>query len=215
MKCILLHGLGQTPADWNDAAKNIDENFEVCCPALFDWLQGGACCFTNLYQGFEKYCEQFDEPLVLGGISLGGILALQYAIEHSNKVRALILIGAQFSMPKKLLKFQNMVFWFLPNTVFRKIGASKKEIISLCNSMMALDFMNDLKDIHCRTLILCGRNDKANYAASVQLKENIASSEFLVVSNAGHEINKDNPNKLGEIINAFLLQLSPHCTVHE
>ena len=109
-------------------------------------------------------------------------------------------------MPKNLLRFQNMVFRFLPNTAFREMGASKKEIISLCNSMIVLDFMDNLKDIHCRTLILCGKKDKANYAASVQLKEKIATSEFLVVSNAGHEINKDNPNKLGEIINAFLLQ---------
>lgn len=162
MKCILLHGLGQTPSDWNDTVKNLDENFEVFCPTLFDWLQGTEFCYTNLYQGFEEYCDQFDEPLVLGGLSLGGIHALQYAIEHSNKVKSLILIGTQSSMPKNLLKFQNMVFRFLPNTVFREMGASKKEIISLCNSMIALDFMDNLKDIHCRTLILCGKKDNDN-----------------------------------------------------
>jgi len=206
MKCIFLHGLGQTPSDWIDTVKNLDENFDVSCPALFEWLDGTECCYANLYHGLKKYCAQFDEPLALCGLSLGGILALQYAIEHSDKVKSLILIGTQSSMPKNVLRFQNMVFRFLPNTVFRKMGVSKKEIISLCNSMMDLDFMDNLKDIHCRTLILCGKKDKANYAASVQLKEKIATSEFLVVANAGHEINKDNPNKLGEIINTFLLQ---------
>ena len=202
MKCIFLHGLGQTPSDWIDTVKNLDENFDVSCPALFEWLDGTECCYTNLYHGLKKYCAQFDEPFALCGLSLGGILALQYAIEHSDKVKSLILIGTQSSMPKNVLRFQNMVFLFLPNTVFRKMGVSKKEIISLCNSMIVLN----LKDIHCRTLILCGKKDKANYAASVQLKEKIATSEFLVVANAGHEINKDNPNKLGEIINTFLLQ---------
>ena len=206
MKCIFLHGLGQTPSDWIDTVKNLDENFDVSCPALFEWLDGTECCYANLYHGLKKYCAQFDEPFALCGLSLGGILALQYAIEHSDKVKSLILIGTQSSMPKNVLRFQNMVFRFLPNTVFRKMGVSKKEIISLCNSMMDLDFMDNLKDIHCRTLILCGKKDKANYAASVQLKEKIATSEFLVVANAGHEINKDNPHKLGEIINTFLLQ---------
>ena len=206
MKCILLHGLGQTPADWHNTVKNLDERFESNCPALFDWLQGTEFCYTNLYQGFEKYCDQFDAPLVLGGLSLGGILALQYAIEHSNKVQSLILMGTQFSMPKNLLKIQNIVFHFLPNRAFREMGASKKEIISLCNSMMPLDFTDDLEKIHCRTLILCGEKDKANYAASVQLKEKIATSELSVVCNAGHEINKDDPEKLSEIINTFLLQ---------
>lgn len=206
MKCILLHGLGQTPSDWNDTVKNLDKNFEVFCPALFEWLHGTEFCYANLYQRLEKYCDQFEEPFTLGGLSLGGVLALQYVIEHSNKVESLILIGTQFSMPKNLLKFQNMILRFLPNMAFKEIGASKKEIISLCNSMIALDFMDNLKDVHCRSLILCGKKDKANYSASVQLKEQILTSEFFVVSNARHEINKDNPNELGKIINAFLLQ---------
>ena len=205
MKCILLHGLGQTPSDWNDTVKNLDENFEVFCPALFDRLHGTEFCYTNLYQSFEKYCDQFCEPLVLGGLSLGGILALQYAINHSDKVKSLILIGTQASMPKKLLKFQNIIFRFLPNMVFQEMGATKKEIICLCNSMLDLDFTQNLKYIRCKTIILCGKNDKANYIAATQLKEQISTSQFLVVPNAGHEINKDNPYKLSEIINTFLL----------
>jgi hypothetical protein len=47
--------------------------------------------------------------------------------------------------------------------VFREMGVSKKEIISLCNSMIVLDFMDNLKDIHCRTLILCGKKDNNNF----------------------------------------------------
>lgn len=206
MKCILLHGLGQVPSDWNDSIKDIDKNFEVSCPALFEWLHGTEFCYANLYQKLERYCDQFEEPFTLGGLSLGGILALQYAIEHSSKVEALILIGTQFSMPKNLLKFQNVIFHFLPNMAFKKMGASKKEIISLCNSMTNLDFLENLKDIHCRTLILCGEKDRANYSASIKLQELIPNSEFFAVPNAGHEINKDNPNKLGEIINSVLLQ---------
>ena len=50
MKCILLHGLGQTPSDWNDTVKNLDENFEVSCPALLGWLHGTEFCSANLYQ---------------------------------------------------------------------------------------------------------------------------------------------------------------------
>ena len=59
---------------------------------------------------------------------------------------------------------------------FKKMGASKKEIISLCNSMTNLDFLENLKDIHCRTLILCGERDRANYSASIKLQELIPNS---------------------------------------
>ncbi|MCI9531186.1 MAG: hypothetical protein HFH38_05470 [Lachnospiraceae bacterium] len=50
MECILLHGLGQTPSDWIDTVKNLDDNFEVSCPALLGWLHGTEFCSANLYQ---------------------------------------------------------------------------------------------------------------------------------------------------------------------
>ncbi len=205
-KCILLHGLGEKTSDWSDTVKYIDRNFEVSCPALFEWLQGTEFCYTNLYQGLENYCRQFEEPFILGGFSLGGILALQYAIEHGGKVDSLILMGTQFSMPVKLLKFQNFIFRLLPNRTFREMGASRKEIIGLCNSMINLDFTEKLKDIHCRTLILCGGNDRANYAASMKLKEQIPDSELCILADVGHEMNRGHQNMVGELINSFLLR---------
>lgn len=205
MNCVLLHGLGQSPADWKDTINNIDKSTAVFCPSLFDWLHGTVYCYGNLYKSLENYCSQFEEPFVLGGLSLGGILALQYAIEHSDKVDALILMGTQYSMPERMLKFQNIIFRFLPDRAFREMGASKKEIISLCRSMIDLDFTDRLKDIRSRTLILCGGKDRANYAASIKLKERIPNAELSVMPDAGHEINKDCPQKLGEKINAFLL----------
>lgn len=205
MNCVLLHGLGQSSAGWKGTINNIDKSTAVFCPSLFDWLHGKEYCYGNLYRGLEKYCSQFEEPFVLGGLSLGGILALQYAMEHRDKVDALILMGTQYSMPRRMLKFQNVIFRLLPDRAFREMGASKKEIISLCRSMLDLDFTDRLKEIRCRTLILCGGKDKANYAASIKLKECIPNAEFFVVPDAGHEINKDSPQKLGERINAFLL----------
>ena len=75
--------------------------------------------------------KQFQEPLHLCGLSLGGILALHYATVNPDKVASLVLIGAQYKMPKKLLKVQNTVFHILPNSLFQKQGISKQDMISL------------------------------------------------------------------------------------
>ncbi len=203
MKCILLHGLGQTPSDWKNTEKYLDDRADVSCPALFEWLHKTEFSYSSLYQGLEKYCEQFEEPFILGGLSLGGILALQYAIEHSNKVSSLVLMGTQFSMPKKILRFQNIIFRILPDKAFRKMGIGKKEVISLCNSMMDLNFTANLKDIPCRTLVLCGEKDRSNQAASIKLKEQIKNAELKLIPQAGHEINRDNPVQLAEAISTF------------
>ena len=203
MKCILLHGLGQKPSDWDETVKYIDNRLEVFCPALYEWLSPKETCYAHLYQGLEHYCRQFDEPFVIGGLSLGGILALQYAIEHGQKISSLILAGTQFSMPKNLLRFQNIIFYMLPNTAFRKMGINKREVISLCNSMMDLDFSRNLEDIHCKTLVLCGERDKNNLLASVMLERRIKHAKLVIVANAGHEVNTDRPAELGKEISSF------------
>ena len=69
--------------------------------------------------------------------------------------------------------------------------------------MMNLNFEKDLEKITCRTLIVCGDKDKTNKPASLQLKERITNSNIEIIENAGHEVNIDNPQKLGIILNKF------------
>lgn len=203
MKYIMLHGLGQSSESWSDTVKVFNDDFEVLCPNLSDWLFGKTPCYDTLYRTLETYCEQFEEPLHLCGLSLGGILTLHYALEHAEKVASLVLIGTQYIMPKRLLKFQNMIFHLMPNRSFRKMGFGKKDFISLSKSMMDLDFQKDLEKINCRVLVLCGEKDKANMSAAIELKQQINHAGLEIIPHAGHEINKDNPVELGKILSDF------------
>ena len=54
------------------------------------------------------------------GLSLGGILALQYAIEHPEHIHALALIGTQYTMPKTLLRIQVCCSISCLNVCFRE-----------------------------------------------------------------------------------------------
>ena len=44
-----------------------------------------------------------------------------YAIDHPDKVNSLILIAAQYKMPKKLLSIQNTIFRFMPISFVRQV----------------------------------------------------------------------------------------------
>jgi len=135
--------------------------------------------------------------------SLGAILSLNYALDRPEKVQSLILIGAQYKMPRFLLSFQNVVFRVLPSPVFQKMGLPKKDVIQLTTSMKQLDFSRKLADISCPTLILCGEKDKPNKKAAEQLSSLIAGASLKIIRKAGHEANVDNPQELAEIINDF------------
>ncbi|WP_251390701.1 alpha/beta fold hydrolase [Mediterraneibacter agrestimuris] len=203
MKYIFLHGLGQVHSDWSDMIEGLDNEMDILCPNLSEWLSGKKASYFNLYHAMETYCEQQKEPIHLSGLSLGGILALHYTLEHPEKVASLVLMGTQYTMPKRMLRFQNMIFYLMPDKTFWKMGFGKKDFISLTKSMMDLNFKKDLPKINCKVLILCGEKDKVNKSASIELEQQISNAEFKIVPHAGHEINKENPVELAKIINRF------------
>lgn len=206
MKRVLIHGLGQTARSWNETAAAMERrggSFDIICPELTELLRDKTPCWDELYGAFEEYCLGFGEPVELCGLSLGGILAIRFCEEHSDMVSGAVLIGAQFVMPRNLLRFQNAVFHLMPKSAFVSTGFGKKEFLSLARSMETLDFSEDLEKITCPTLIICGEKDKQNRKAAVRLHEGISGSELLIVAGSGHEVNVDRPDELGKAVSDF------------
>lgn len=106
-------------------------------------------------------------------------------------------------MPKNLLKFQNFIFRLLPKSAFEKIGISKADMIRISSSMMNLNFEEDLSNISCPTLIVCGENDKHNIKASKEMNQLINNSELKIIEGAGHEVNVDEPEGLARVLDEF------------
>ena len=131
--------------------------------------EGKDITYKELYSAFSEVCDKEDEEIVLCGLSLGAVLALNYAIDHPDKIKALVLIAAQYKMPEKLLKFQNVLFRLMPNSMFKQTGFTKADVISLCGTMAELDFTESLHNVSCPVLIVCGEKDNANKKASKEL----------------------------------------------
>lgn len=200
MQKILIHGLGQTLSDWDAVKKYLPISEKICYPDLYALAQDKNMTYDNLYQGFSHYCNNFDNQLHLCGISLGAVLALHYATENPEHIHSLLLIAPQFKMPKKLLTIQNLLFFLMPERCFREMPIGKHEMISLTNSMRHLDFSKEVKHITCPVVIICGMQDKANRKAAIQLNREISHSKLHFVENSGHEVNKDVPEYLADLV---------------
>ncbi len=203
MKNIFIHGLGQMPSSWEKTIAAMTSVEECLCPDLTQLLHDKEVIYANLYQAFSIYCAEFQKPVNLCGLSLGGILALQYTIKNPRKVNSLVLIGTQYVMPKKLLKFQNIIFHIMPDKAFQETGFAKKEFISLSGSMMDLDFSGALREIACPVLLVCGKKDSANKRAAIQMRQQIPCAKLKLMKSAGHEVNVDAPEKLGKLLDRF------------
>ncbi len=203
---IFVHGSGHQATSWNKTISYMTDNKDIVCPNLSSILEGKEASYENLYSSFVKYCNEFDGQIHLCGLSLGGILALNFALDFPRKVKTLVLIGTQYKIPKIVFSFQNIIFRFLPKSIFETMAFDKKNTFVLGDSMKDLDFSDRVKIIKCPTLILCGKRDSANIKSADYLSQNIRSAELKIIENTGHVVNEENPETLADILNEYYLQ---------
>ena len=203
MKNIFIHGLGQNSSSWDKMLSFLDKKDPYYCPDLFILLKDKDVTYEMLYSVFSEYCNNLSEPLNLCGLSLGGILALNYTLDYPEKVNSLILIGIQYKASKILFKLQYYMNKITPESAFIKIGYKKDNFLKLLKSMKNLDFSKKIESISCKTLIICGKNDFLNIKAAKNLSINIHNAKLNIIENSGHMINIENPKKLSLVINEF------------
>ena len=203
MKYLYLHGLGQKPDSWNRTIKETKVSGSSISLSLAEMSEGKDVTYKELYSAFSEVCDKEDEEIVLCGLSLGAVLALNYAIDHPDKIKALVLIAAQYKMPEKLLKFQNVLFRLMPNSMFKQTGFTKADVISLCDTMAELDFTESLHNVSCPVLIVCGENDNANKKASKELACYLSKSSFYELLKTGHEVNIEAPEEMAMVLQKF------------
>ena len=203
MKKILIHGSGHKATSWNKTIEYIKNNNDILCPELSSILNGKEVSYDNLYASFVKYCNDIESKIDLCGLSLGGILALNYTLDYPDKVNSLILIGTPYKVPKVMFSIQNIIFKFLPKSLFEDMAFNKKDTFILGGSMKNLDFSDRIFKIKCPVLIICGEKDNANIKSAYYLSKNIKNSKLEIIKNIGHIVNEENPKELALLINDF------------
>jgi pimeloyl-ACP methyl ester carboxylesterase len=115
---ILLHGFGASHHDWINMISELSrQGFRGLAPDLLGHgnsdkpAEPEAYTFERLYRSLEDWIAsiEFDEPIILVGHSMGGHLALQYAFNHIDKVRSLVLIDPYYEAKQlsPLMRFVN------------------------------------------------------------------------------------------------------------
>ncbi len=207
MKILFLHGLGQGPKAW-DAVVAAMNGVDALVPSLFETVPRPLkyTCIKEKLEGLVCSCE---EPVVVVGLSLGAVLALDIASSHPDKVTALCLIAPQARMPRRLMAVQDFIFRFMPSSAFRGMGLPKDDVLSLTRSMRSLDLDSKLSLIDQPCLVLCGSEDKVNMTEARRITSRLATACFELVEGAGHEVNVDSPEAIARRLSAFFLLECP------
>lgn len=197
MRTVLLHGLGQRPEGWREVVGLTRSPVE--CPALFPPDRHGVS-YERLLADIEERYANVSEPIQLCGLSLGAVLALDFAIHHPDRVAGLVLIAGQFRSPTLLVDLQNLIFHCLPGRAFQDIGLPKQDAIGLARSMRRLDLRPGLGRVVCPTAVVCGARDRANLHSAKALASLLPQGKLYILPGVGHEANRDAPEMIAALL---------------
>jgi pimeloyl-ACP methyl ester carboxylesterase len=203
-KIVFLHGLGQDSTSWNDVDSDLHSNIERIYIDLPKVVKNKKVTYQKMYEEICNILDNIESPFSICGLSLGGMLGLEYAIEHPKKISNLILIGTQYKIPKMLFSFQNLVFHILPTKFFEEMHFSKRDILAITKSMKYIDYTNHLTNLYVQTLVIYGEKDTANKKAAKFLAKSIPNSKLMSIKNAGHEINMETPKILADSLSKYV-----------
>nr|WP_067288241.1 alpha/beta fold hydrolase [Marinobacterium profundum] len=168
------------------------------------------------------------------GLSLGGMTALGLALEHPERLDKLVCCDARADAPEpfvnswverigliekfglKAILNGTVERWLVPSFVQSHpdevarieamiMGTSPAGWIGCAEALKQLDYLKDLAAIKVPTLFVAGAEDGGAPLPVMQAMTNaVAGAELVVVPNAAHLSNLDNPEGFNSAISGFL-----------
>ena len=173
--------------------------------------------------------------VILIGISVGGMIAMDYTAKNPDKVKALILLdtfpkigtSAMWNERISTLRQSGMAHlgdailarWFAPSYQENHPADYRGYYNMLtrmpvggytctCQAIRDADLTEAARTIACPTLVLCGAEDQSTPPELVRgITDIIPDSRYVEIENAGHLPCVENPNATASAINSFLKEV--------
>ena len=201
MKLIFLHGLGQSAESW----KEVQELLADYPSEALDLFPTGITSYQEAKERIYQHLSEETEPFVLIGLSLGAALALELSSYDLPNLRALVLSGCPLKLAGNILFYvQLLIFKLLPKRVFEKQGADKVLMVGVSEELKTLDLTDISRTCSYPTLLICGSKDKPNLSSMRSLHKLISESQFQIIPDGPHVLNKEKPKEFVENTRSFL-----------
>ena len=201
MKLIFLHGLGQSADSW----KEVQELLVDYPSEALELFPSGVATYQEAKERIYQHLSEETEPFVLVGLSLGAALALELSGYDLPNLQALVLSGCPLKLAGNILFYiQLLIFKLLPKRVFEKQGADKSLMVGVSEELKTLDLTSIAGTCPYPTLLICGSKDKPNLSSMKELHLLLKDSQFQIIPDGPHVLNKAKPKEFVENIRSFL-----------
>lgn len=232
---LLLHGLFGALSNWQGVVAEFSTAYRVVIPLLpvYDMplTQAGVPGLVAYVEGFVA-ATRLPASFALLGNSLGGHVALVYALHNPGRVRALVLTGSSGlfedgmggSFPKRgnYAYVQERVGYTFYNPavatkelvdeVFTVTNSNAKclRIIAIARSAQRHNLAKELPKIQAPTLLVWGLNDTITPPpVAHEFARLLPQAELRFLDHCGHAPMMERPAAFNAYLRQFLHRLSP------
>ena len=201
MKLIFLHGLGQSADSWKEV-----QDFLADYPSeALELFPSGVASYQEAKERIYQHLSEETEPFVLIGLSLGAALALELSSYDIPNLQVLVLSGCPLKLEGNIpFYIQLLIFKLLPKRIFEKQGADKALMVGVSEELKTLDLREIARNCPYPSLLICGSQDKPNLSSMKAIKELMPNSQFQIISEGPHVLNRAKPKEFAEITRSFL-----------
>ncbi len=226
---LLSHGFSATSAMWRPQFPSLAERYRVVAWDLRGHGQtegpedparySPAACMEDIGALLDA---EGEERAVIGGHSLGGYLSLAFADRFPDRVRALLLIGTgpgfkrdeprqnwNDNAVQQAEKLEARGLDALPRGHGDWAGTHRSATALACaaRGMLAqsdASVYEALARVRVPTLVLVGAEDRAFLRAADVMAGKIPRATKVVIPDAGHAVNVDQPEAVNRALRDFL-----------
>ena len=226
---VLLHGLFGALSNWKSALMTFSQEYRVLIPLMPIYKQTGVEASVG---GLARYVGEFldykriDKCTVLGN-SLGGHIALVFALQHPEKMEGLVLTGSSglyesgmgSTFPKRGDKkyiTERVGFTFydpdfaneeLINEVFGIVNDNYKalRILKIARAAQRHNMRQDITKIEAPSLLVWGLNDNITPPnVAHEFHKLLPNSELSFIDRCGHAAMMEKPQEFNQRVEQFL-----------
>lgn len=235
---LLIHGLGSSTRDWEHQVPHFARQFRVLCvdmrghgrsqkpPGPYSMAQFAADT-AALLRGLNV------GPAHVVGISMGGMIAFQLAVDAPALVRSLTIVNSAPELVPRGLKMRLQIAQrrlILRWISMRRLGevlsgrllpgpalaAERKTFVErwsendprayrdAFNALIGWSVAERIADITCPTLVVAADQDYTPVAAKERYVQTMRRAELVVIPDARHAVTAERPQAFNAALAAFL-----------
>ncbi len=229
---LLSHGYSATSQMWRPTLPALAERYRV---VTWDMRGHGRSSYPDDQAAYSEEATVADmaalldevgaERAVIAGLSLGGFMSLAFNLVHSERVAALMLFstGPGFRSPDARARWNDMAERFAarleqkgldglgPGAEVRAAEHSSAEgLVRAARGMLAqrdARVIDSLPQVTVPALVVVGERDEQFLAAAEYMSQKMPDARKVVLRDAGHAANIDQPEAFNRAVLEFLEEI--------